>query len=177
MALTVGDYGAIGALFMGAVAFVVLGMLFSYLFCRESPAPGAAKDSAPAAKPAAKPAPAKPAPAAAAAPAPVASSGKANKPTGISEARGGKPDDLKQIKGVGPKLEQLLNSMGFYHFDQIAGWGADEVAWVDDNLKGFKGRVTRDNWVEQAKSLAAGGATELSKRVDDGNVYLQCEGR
>ena len=61
--------------------------------------------------------------------------------------------------------------MGFYHFDQIAAWSDDEVAWVNANLKGFKGRVSRDNWVEQAKILAAGGETEFSKRVDKGEVY------
>ena len=65
----------------------------------------------------------------------------------------------------------MLNEMGFYHFDQIAGWSADEVAWVNANLKGFKGRVTRDNWIDQARILAAGGDTEFSKRVDKGDVY------
>ena len=44
--------------------------------------------------------------------------------------------------------------MGFYHFDQIAQWGPEEVAWVDQNLEGFKGRVSRDNWAEQAARLA-----------------------
>ena len=48
---------------------------------------------------------------------------------------------------------------------------ADEVAWVDQNLEGFKGRVTRDEWVAQAKLLAEGGETEFSKRVDKGGVY------
>jgi NADH-quinone oxidoreductase subunit E len=93
------------------------------------------------------------------------------KPAGLAAARGGKADDLKQIKGIGPKLEILCNSLGFYHFDQIANWTEAEVAWVDENLEGFKGRVTRDTWVEQAKILAAGGATEFSKRVDKGGVY------
>ncbi len=78
-------------------------------------------------------------------------------PATLSAARDGSPDDLKQIKGVGPKLEELLHSMGFYHFDQIAAWTEDEVAWVDENLTGFKGRVSRDDWVSQAKTLAAEG--------------------
>ena len=69
-----------------------------------------------------------------------------------------------------PKLEQVCNSLGFYHFDQIAAWTADEIAWVDSNLEGFRGRVTRDDWVAQAKQLAAGGETEFSKRVDEGDV-------
>jgi NADH-quinone oxidoreductase subunit E len=77
------------------------------------------------------------------------------KPEGLSEARGGTPDDLKRIKGVGPKLEALLHRLGFFHFDQVAAWTAEEIAWVDDNLEGFKGRVTRDEWVAQAKEFAS----------------------
>ena len=45
------------------------------------------------------------------------------KPAGLDAAREGGADDLKKIKGVGPKLEKMLNGMGFYHFDQIAAWG------------------------------------------------------
>lgn len=93
------------------------------------------------------------------------------RPAGLDAPRGGKADDLKQIKGVGPKLEKLCNSLGFWHFDQVAAWTADEVAWVDANLMGFKGRVSRDEWVEQARILASGGATEFSKRVEGGDLY------
>lgn len=92
------------------------------------------------------------------------------RPEALEGPRDGVADDLKRIKGVGPKMEQLCNTLGFYHFDQIAGWTPDEVAWVDANLEGFKGRVTRDDWVAQAKLLAAGGETEFSKRVDGGDV-------
>lgn len=88
-----------------------------------------------------------------AAPAPVA---EAVKPQGLSAARDGQPDDLKLIKGIGPKLEKLCHSLGYYHYDQIAAWTASEIAWVDENLEGFKGRVTRDEWVPQARDLAAG---------------------
>lgn len=93
------------------------------------------------------------------------------KPATLTAPREGGADDLKQIKGIGPKLEQLCNRLGFYHFDQIASWTGQEVAWVDANLEGFKGRVSRDDWVEQAKILAAGGQTEFSNRVKDGDVY------
>lgn len=93
------------------------------------------------------------------------------RPAGLDAPRDGKADDLKQIKGIGPKLEKLCNSLGFWHFDQVAAWTSDEVAWVDANLEGFKGRVTRDKWVEQAGVLAGGGETEFSKRVEDGDVY------
>lgn len=92
------------------------------------------------------------------------------KPATLTAPRDGKADDLKMIKGVGPKLEALCNRLGFYHFDQIAGWTSDEIAWVDANLEGFKGRVSRDGWVAQAKVLAAGGTTEFADRVRDGEV-------
>jgi len=100
-----------------------------------------------------------------------AAQGEGTRPEALDGPRDGTPDDLKKIKGVGPKLEKLINEMGFYHFDQIANWTGAEVAWVDENLKGFKGRVSRDNWVEQAKILASGGETEFSNRVGEGNVY------
>ncbi|MFN3970467.1 MAG: NADH:ubiquinone oxidoreductase [Gemmobacter sp.] len=79
------------------------------------------------------------------------------RPQGLAAARDGRADDLKLIKGIGPKLEVLCNSLGYYHYDQIAAWTPAEVAWVDDNLEGFKGRVSRDDWVAQARALAAGG--------------------
>lgn len=93
------------------------------------------------------------------------------KPKTLSAARKDGADDLKMIKGVGPKLEQQLNDLGFYHFDQIATWKATEVSWMDQNLKGFKGRVSRDTWVKQAKILAKGGTTDFSKKVKKGGVY------
>ncbi|MFM2389322.1 MAG: hypothetical protein RLZZ437_877 [Pseudomonadota bacterium] len=81
--------------------------------------------------------------------------GAAQKPAGLTAARGGRADDLKVIVGIGPKLEALCHKLGFFHFDQIANWTAAEIAWVDENLEGFNGRVTRDKWVDQAKDLAA----------------------
>ncbi len=83
--------------------------------------------------------------------------GAAKRPEALAAARGGKPDDLTLIVGIGPKLAALCHRLGFYHFDQIANWTAEEITWVDGNLEGFKGRVTRDKWVPQAKILAAGG--------------------
>ena len=126
----------------------------------KSAAPAAAKPAA--AKPAAKPAPAKTAPAAASA---------GTKPSTLDAPRAGAADDLKLIKGVGPKLETMLHGMGFFHFDQIAGWGSEEVAWVDENLEGFKGRVSRDNWVEQAQKLAAGEVTAFAAKARKDGRY------
>ncbi len=93
------------------------------------------------------------------------------KPKVMKAPRKSGADDLKMIKGVGPKLEGLLNSMGFFHFDQVAQWGPEEVSWVDQNLEGFKGRVSRDNWVPQATALAAGEETEFSKRATKSGIY------
>ena len=81
----------------------------------------------------------------------------AAEPLRLSGPRGGKADDLKEIEGIGPALEKLVNSLGFYHFDQIANWSDADVAWVDENMKSFKGRITRDKWVAQAKIIMAEG--------------------
>lgn len=81
--------------------------------------------------------------------APAESAG--TKPELMKEAPADK-DDLKNITGVGPKLEETLNKMGVYKFAQVAAWTADEIQWVDDNLS-FKGRIDRDDWVGQATDL------------------------
>jgi NADH-quinone oxidoreductase subunit E len=100
-----------------------------------------------------------------------APAGPSIKPEMLSAPRASGADNLKEIKGVGPKLETLLHEMGVYHFDQIASWSETEVAWMDQNLKGFKGRVSRDTWIAQAQVLASGGETEFSSKVGKGGVY------
>ena len=138
-------------------------------------APEAAK---PAAKQAAeaKPAPKKAPMKKVAKPEPASPEGAAAKateeaaPETLKEARGGKPDDLKLLKGVGPKLEQTLNELGFFHFDQIAKWTEAEVAWVDSRLK-FKGRIERDGWIAEAAQLASGEETEFAKKAKDDGRY------
>jgi predicted flap endonuclease-1-like 5' DNA nuclease len=243
MLLTVGGYTFMPAAFVGAIAFILLGLLFGWLFCTPLPsavdrsatgstsaaatsgstapsagatasvaagasaavastssasdadkaaadkaaADKAVADKAEADKAAAKKKAAadkKAAKAAADKAAADAASGEdydgdgvreganeGTKPATLSTAREGGADDLKRIKGIGPKLEKLCNTMGFFHFDQIAAWTPDEMAWVNANLEGFKGRATRDKWIEQAKLLASGAETEFSKRVDKGSVY------
>ncbi|MCF6303830.1 MAG: NADH-quinone oxidoreductase subunit NuoE [Rhodobacteraceae bacterium] len=84
---------------------------------------------------------------------PVVATADADKPVLLSKPRDGGADDLKKISGVGPKLEKELNGAGVFHFDQIANWSAKEIAWADENLVSFKGRITRDEWVKQAKEL------------------------
>ena len=75
------------------------------------------------------------------------------RPVALDGPKGG-ADDLKKIGGVGPKLEGTLNELGIYHFWQIAEFTPDNVAWVDGYLS-FKGRIDRDDWIGQAKALAA----------------------
>jgi NADH-quinone oxidoreductase subunit E len=69
-------------------------------------------------------------------------------------------DDLTKLRGVGPKAEKLLNSLGYFHYDQIAAWTEADIAWVDENLGTFRGRAVRDGWVDQAKALARKGETD-----------------
>ncbi|MEP6445299.1 MAG: 50S ribosomal protein L21 [Hyphomicrobiales bacterium] len=110
--------------------------------------PKAAKKAAPKkadAKPAEKPA-AKAAPKAAAAAGAVAAGA-------LFAAQDGEPDDLKEISGVGPVLEKKLHALGITKFAQVAAFTADDIAKVDDALS-FKGRIERDNWLDQAAELA-----------------------
>lgn len=66
-------------------------------------------------------------------------------------------DDLTLIGGIGPKIQEVLNTLGIWHYDQIAEWTPENVAWIDDYLN-FNGRVSREGWVEQAAVLVGEGA-------------------
>jgi predicted flap endonuclease-1-like 5' DNA nuclease len=79
------------------------------------------------------------------------------RPPALTEARDGKPDNLKQIKGIGPKIEASLHGLGVFHFDQIATWSKPNAEWVETHLA-FKGRVRRERWIEQALELMRVGA-------------------
>ena len=85
----------------------------------------------------------------------AASGGATLTDIGVPAATGA-PDNLRQIKGLGPKLSTTLEGLGITRFDQIAAWSADDVARVDAHLGTFKGRIERDNWIEQAAFLAKG---------------------
>jgi predicted flap endonuclease-1-like 5' DNA nuclease len=67
----------------------------------------------------------------------------------------GEPDDLKKISGIGPSIEKTLHELGIYHFRQIAQFTPDNVAWIDQRLR-FRGRIQREDWIGQARRLAAG---------------------
>ncbi len=125
-------------------------------------APAPAKPAAPVAKPAATPTVTTPKPsvkpATEAEPAP-APAGKPNIPPAVGE-----PDNLRLIKGVGPKLNTLLNSLGITRFDQIANWKEAEIVEVDRYLDSFSGRITRDAWIDQAKFLAKDDIAGFEKK-------------
>ncbi len=176
------DYDFWPAVILGLLVGVLVAILLWIGFHREADEAGLASGAVPQARePQEKPAPAKeekaveetgerpesekpaaaakkPEPAGKTARAEAEAKAEAGPPPALKTPRGGKADDLKQIRGVGPKLEKMLNEMGIWHFDQIASWGPGEVAWMDANLKGFRGRVSRDDWVGQAKALAGGQA-------------------
>lgn len=107
----------------------------------EAPAPAAAPATA------AEPAPA------AAAPAPEAEEETGDAGEALFATPEGEPDDLKKISGVGPVLEGKLHALGITKFAQVAAFTVEDIAKVDDRLN-FKGRIERDNWLEQAAELA-----------------------
>lgn len=80
------------------------------------------------------------------------------------DAPRGAPDDLTLMKGVGPRLAARLNEIGVYHYRQIAGWSPDEARIADSKLDSFRGRIERDQLIEQAKLLATGRTTEYEAR-------------
>ncbi|MCT2398128.1 hypothetical protein [Novosphingobium mangrovi (ex Huang et al. 2023)] len=78
------------------------------------------------------------------------------KPAETAAAPAGADDDLRKIKGLGPKMLALLNSMGVTRFEQIAAWTDADLDDLDGKLGAFAGRPRRDNWVEQARLLSGG---------------------
>jgi predicted flap endonuclease-1-like 5' DNA nuclease len=84
------------------------------------------------------------------------------RPVGLAAPRNGVPDDLQRIRGIGQRNEELLNSLGIFHFGQIASWTPGEARWIGAYLA-FPDRIERDDWVGQATVLATGGDTGYVK--------------
>ncbi len=82
---------------------------------------------------------------------------------------GGDFDDLKRIRGIGVLIERKLYSLGVTSYEQVANWTSADIERISQVLD-FKGRIERENWVEQARILASGGQTEFSRRADRGEV-------
>lgn len=178
-----GGWSFMQGAFIGFVVFIIVGGVLSWMMTRPLPGPNelhlttppvpsapAPNASAPkavapkAAAPVAAPAPSAVKTAAKKKPAAEKAAPKAKAPAAASGDRpammldapeGGQADDLKKISGVGPKLEQTLNELGIWHYEQVAQLTKKDIAWVDERLR-FKGRIERDDWVGQAKTLAKG---------------------
>lgn len=78
-------------------------------------------------------------------------------------ARPARPDDLKLVSGVGPKLESVLNGLGIWTFGQLAALTQPEIDWLDAEL-GFGGRIVRDDWVGQAARLSSGSKRSRTRK-------------
>ncbi len=87
----------------------------------------------------------------------------------LTAPRGGKPDDLKLINGIGRGIEDRLNKLGIWHFDQIAAMNDEELKFVS-HWAGFPGRALRENWKSEAAILGKGGDTEHSRAVKAGKI-------
>ncbi|WP_428604225.1 hypothetical protein [Sedimenticola sp.] len=64
----------------------------------------------------------------------------------------GEADNLKKVRGIGPKIEQTLNDLGIYHYYQIAALSKENIRWLNNHLH-FPGRIEREQWVEQTREL------------------------
>jgi predicted flap endonuclease-1-like 5' DNA nuclease len=94
-----------------------------------------------------------------------------SKPPGIAAPPAGEADDLKLIKGIGPRNEKACHALGIYQFRQIADWTPEEAIWVGHHMA-FPGRIEREHWIAQARLLASGGATEHSTAVKSGSLVV-----
>ena len=83
-------------------------------------------------------------------------------PTPLFQKQEGPADDLKLISGVGPVLEGKLNAVGITKWSQVAAMTPEEIERLEASLN-FRGRVARDNWLQQAEVLARGGIEEYRK--------------
>ncbi|MEM6384118.1 MAG: polyhydroxyalkanoate depolymerase [Pseudomonadota bacterium] len=81
-------------------------------------------------------------------------------PYGLAQPQG-KPDDLKRITGIGPKLETLLNEHGIFYFWQLATMTSAEIDDLETRLS-FKGRIAREGWIDQAKRLSDARSTTVA---------------
>lgn len=72
----------------------------------------------------------------------------------IGEATEELSNDLKMIDGIGPFIENKLNTIGVYTFLQISRLEKEDIDIITELLEFFPGRIERDNWKQQAAKLA-----------------------
>lgn len=80
---------------------------------------------------------------------------KAEKKVAAPVAAATGTDDISLIGGIGPKIFKALTDMGITSFAQIAAWTPEDVERIETEIK-QKGRVAREEWIEQANELIAG---------------------
>jgi predicted flap endonuclease-1-like 5' DNA nuclease len=88
-----------------------------------------------------------------------------SKPPVLPAARNGAPDDLTLIEGVSLLQQTTLYSLGVFHFEQIAAWSEENVAWVDQYLR-LQGRIGEEEWIEQASDLARDGPAAARRALE-----------
>jgi len=73
-------------------------------------------------------------------------------------------DALTTLKGLGPKAAAQLNALGITRFADLAGLDEAGIDALDARMGNFKGRIRRDQWVEQARLLAEGDRAGFEAR-------------
>jgi predicted flap endonuclease-1-like 5' DNA nuclease len=87
------------------------------------------------------------------------------KPPVLASSRSGAPDDLTLIDSVSLLQQTTFYSLGVFHYDQIAAWTPENVAWVDHFLR-LRGRIGEEEWIEQAEDLAREGPAAARRVVE-----------
>lgn len=158
-----GDLNWLAGLFLGTLTFVLFGALMVWLVCHDMPLPVPPLEATPPLDWRRRQADSQPE-------ALLVSASLPETPAPVQMAlrAGDAGDDLRRIKGIGPKISDWLNGHGVTRYGQIAGWDAAAVADFVQRMGRMGSRIEADDWVGQAKLLAAGGETEHSRRVDKG---------
>jgi len=99
-------------------------------------------------------------------PAPAQRARRSVKPPVLASARNGAPDDFTLIENVSQQQQLTLNAIGVFHFDQIAAWTPENVAWIDAYFR-LGGRVENEEWVEQAADLARDGVAAARRIAEE----------
>ena len=92
-----------------------------------------------------------------------------NKPLILSSPRPSGKDKLIKIKGIDSKVEENLNKLGIFHFNQIAAWSNKNCDWIEEFLS-LPSCAKKNQWVEQAKILETGKQTVYSQKIENGEV-------
>ncbi len=95
-----------------------------------------------------------------------------NKPLILTTPRQSGKDNLKKIKGINSRIEEDLNALGIFHYDQIAKWTSKNGDWVEEFLQ-LPGCVKKYQWVDQARILETGKETIYSQKVEDKEIEVE----